>query len=82
MTLLEDFLWDCWVSVDDGDTYLLLSGDLNSRTANIFPELYDNTKEPEFQYTSAPLNTFSRKSEDSVLNNYGEMLLNLCTVFN
>ena len=61
---------------------MLLSGDLNSRTANIFPELYDNTNEPEFQHTSAPLNTFSRKSEDSIHNNYGKMLLNLCTAFN
>ena len=72
--------------IDDGislleeslaDVYLLLCGDLNSRTANEFPVSQSGND----VFARAVGETPVRCSEDSVLNSYGKKLLNMCTAF-
>ena len=75
ISLLEESLADVMLSSDD--VYILLCGDLNSRTAN------------EFSISQSENDVFARDveempvrcSEDSVLNSYGKKLLNMCTAF-
>jgi exonuclease III len=77
IALLEDFLCDCLLSVKY-DIFVILSGDLNSRTSNISCDLEDNMYIFDNQHKSGPLNT-NRNSEDSQVNNYGKLMLNMCT---
>ena len=81
--LLEDCLNDCLVNIDD--FFVLLTGDLNSRTADIsqhFAVGDDDDDEEMFNvyYKSQSVNE-GRSSQDSCMNNYGKLLLNLCTAF-
>ena len=60
-----------------GDIYILLCGDLNSKTAN---EFHISQSENDV-FARAVEETPVRCSEDSVLNSYGKKLLNMCTAF-
>ena len=64
ISLLEESLADVMLSLDD--VYLLLCGDLNSRTANEF--LISQSENDVF--ARAVQETPVRCSEDSVLNSY------------
>ena len=75
ISLLEESLADVMLSLDD--IYLLLCGDLNSRTANEFPI----SQSENDVFARAVEETPVRCSEDSVLNPYGKKLLNMCTAF-
>ena len=57
-------------------TVILLCGDLNGRTSNEFP--VGQSDDDGYIY---PVDETLRCSEDSVLNQYGKMLLNLCIAF-
>eukprot|EP00745_Piridium_sociabile_P007972 TRINITY_DN15335_c0_g1_i4.p1 TRINITY_DN15335_c0_g1~~TRINITY_DN15335_c0_g1_i4.p1 ORF type:complete len:224 (-),score=17.74 TRINITY_DN15335_c0_g1_i4:246-917(-) len=72
--MLEECLTD---SVLLHDVYVILNGDLNSRTSNISRDLsvQDNF---DIQHKSHSLCS-TRRSEDCVLNTYGKLLLNMCT---
>eukprot|EP00745_Piridium_sociabile_P037377 TRINITY_DN67893_c0_g2_i6.p1 TRINITY_DN67893_c0_g2~~TRINITY_DN67893_c0_g2_i6.p1 ORF type:complete len:219 (-),score=13.44 TRINITY_DN67893_c0_g2_i6:162-818(-) len=75
ISVLEDCLIECLIT---RDVYVILNGDLNSRTSNHSQDLlgkntYD--KQCDSQFLS-----IYRNSEDSILNKYGQLLLNVCTV--
>lgn len=74
INLIEECLFDCLLS---RDVYVILNGDLNSRTSNVsqnyFPDNVFN-----MQHKSQSLN-INRRSQDSQINNYGKLLLNVCT---
>ena len=74
-SLLEESLADVTLSLDD--VYLLLCGDLNSRTANKFPI----SQSENDVFACAVEETPVRCSEDSLLNSYGKKVLNMCTTF-
>ena len=57
-----------------------VAGDLNSRTASNSQINSVNDNVFESLQESQPVNQ-NRKSQDSVVNNYGKLLLNLCTTF-
>ena len=81
ISLLEDCLMDCLVS--NTDFHVLLCGDLNSRTSNVFQPLLSKANETFFVSLHKSQSVhFGRKSQDTNLNGYGKMLINLCTVFN
>ena len=69
ISLLEESLADVMLSL--ADVYLLLFGDLNSRTANEF--LISQNENDVF--ARADEETPMRCSEDSVLNSYGEKVI-------
>ena len=75
ISLLEESLADVMLSLDD--VYILLCGDLNSRTANEFPISQSGND----VFTRPVEETPTRCSEDTVLNSFGEKLLNICTTF-
>ena len=75
ISLLEESLADVMLSLDD--VYLLLCGDLNSRTANEFPI----SQSENDVFARAVEETPVRCSEDAVLNSYGKKFLNMCTAF-
>ena len=62
------------------DVYVILAGDLNSRTTSNSQISSMNNNMFESLQESQPVNQ-NRKSQDSVVNNYGKLLLNLCTTF-
>ena len=66
--LLEDCLPDCLISLND--VFVILSGDLNSRTSNISQHITTDTI-VESRSKSSPTN-IDRCSEDGVLNSYGK----------
>ena len=76
IALLEEYLTDCLLTY--GDLCILLCGDLNSRTANFSHYCQGDTNLFDFQYTSHPPSK-DRHSQDEVLNNYGKLMLNMCT---
>ena len=76
--LLEECLTDCMLTLND--VYVILAGDLNSRTASNSQISSMNNNMFESLQESQPVNQ-NRKSQDSVVNNYGKLLLNLCTTF-
>ena len=74
---------NCLVEVinDLNDYYVIITGDLNSRTANASqPVLYDNCVVDDL-CVSQPISD-GRRSQDSVINGFGKSLLNMCTSFN
>ena len=75
ISLLEESLADVMLSLED--VYLLLCGDLNSRTANEFRI----SQSENDVFARAVEETPVRCSEDSVLNSYGKKSLNTCTAF-
>ena len=75
ISLLEESLADVMLSLDD--VYLLLCGDLDSRTANEFPI----SQSENDVFARAVEETPVRCWEDSVFNSYGKKLLNMCTAF-
>ena len=79
ISLLEEFITDC--SQASGDLPVLLCGDLNGRTSNILPERYDESYIYDARHNNDD-ETYTRNSEDTVLNNYGKMLLNMCSAMN
>ena len=76
--LLEECLTDCMLTLND--VYVILAGDLNSRTTSNSQISSMNNNMFESLQESQPVNQ-NRKSQDSVVNNYGKLLLNLCTTF-
>ena len=62
------------------DIFVILSGDLNSRTSDISKHVTTDTVF-DSPCKSSPINA-DRCSEDGVLNNYGKSLLDLCTALN
>ena len=66
ISLLEKSLADAMLSLDN--VYLLLCGDLNSRTANEFP--INQSRNDVF--TRPVVETPTRCSEDTVLNSFGK----------
>ena len=72
--LLEESLFDCLI---DKDVFVLLCGDLNGRTSNVSQVDY-STAALGNEYKSQSL-TYGRCSQDSKINNYGKLLLNMCT---
>ena len=77
IAMLEDFLCDCILAVNS-DVFVILSGDFNSRTCNISCDFDVDMHLPENRLSSGPLKTI-RKSEDTETNNYGKLMLNMCT---
>lgn len=72
--LLEDCLTDYVLTQD---VYVMLNGDLNSRTSNVSQDC--STKIViDMQHKSQSVST-NRCSEDLILNTYGKLLLNMCT---
>ena len=69
ISLLEESLADVMLSLDD--VYLLLCGDLNSRTANEFPI----SQSENDVFARAVQETPVRCSEDSLLNSYGKKVI-------
>ena len=74
--LLEECLTDCLLTLND--VYVILSGDLNGRTSNISHNILSNENIFDSLHKSDSVNS-SRCSQDTVLNNYGKHLLNMCT---
>ena len=71
--LIEDFLIDILMY---REMYVILNGDLNSRTSN----LSQNIAESVFDLNErSQCPTVNRCSEDTHVNNFGKLLLNLCT---
>ena len=62
------------------DVYVILAGDLNSRTASNSQISSMNSNIFDPLQESQPVNQ-NRKSQDSVVYNYGKLLLNLCPTF-
>ena len=77
VSMLENCLVDCVLG--NNDYHILIAGDLNSRTANISQNIsLDNNY---FLQSSHPA-SIGRQSQDSVLNQYGKLLLNMCVALN
>ena len=77
IAVLEEFITDCLLA--RGDVYVLLCGDLNSRTSVVSHHCCrNNSSILDFEHTSHPISVH-RHSEDSTLNSYGKLLLNVCT---
>eukprot|EP00745_Piridium_sociabile_P009494 TRINITY_DN16664_c0_g1_i4.p1 TRINITY_DN16664_c0_g1~~TRINITY_DN16664_c0_g1_i4.p1 ORF type:complete len:158 (+),score=4.55 TRINITY_DN16664_c0_g1_i4:166-639(+) len=76
--LLEEYLTDCLLTY--GDMHVLLCGDLNSRISNLSHHCEGNNGNGvfDFQFTSHPPSV-DRCSQDTGLNNYGKLLINMCT---
>ena len=76
ISLLEEYISDCLLAY--GDLYVLVCGDLNSRAANFSHYSQEDCSVLDLQCTSHPVST-ERHSQDKVLNNYGKLLMNMCT---
>ncbi len=77
INLLEECLVDNILSLDD--VFVFLCGDLNSRTMDIFPNIYNEDDMYEHVLERSDITVrYHRCSEDMVLNGYGKLLLNMC----
>ena len=77
VSMLENCLVDS--ALGNNDYYILITGDLNSRTTNISQSIsIDNN----YSLQSSHPASIGRQSQDSVLNQYGKLLLNMCTALN
>ena len=76
--ILEECLTDCMLTLDN--VYVILSGDLNSRTASN-SQVVSMTDDVFDSLQASHAVNVNRNSQDNVLNNYGKLLLNLCTTF-
>ena len=76
--LLEECLTDCILTLND--VYVIMAGDLNSGTASNSQISSVHNNVFESLQKSLPVNK-NRKSQDSVVNNHGKLLLTLCTTF-
>ena len=76
VALLEEFICDCLLFIKN-DAFVLVSGDFNSRISNISNDFETTMCTFDDLYLSGPLN-HNRNSEDTELNNYGKLLLNMC----
>ena len=64
----------------DNDLYVIITGDLNSRTGNVSqPVTVDNDVFDEMHHN---FDIFERRSQDSIINGFGKTLLNMCTSLN
>lgn len=79
ISILESNLLDYVANI--GDYYIILNGDLNSRTSNISQKICLEKDDFSSCCKSGPI-TKGRKSNDSVINTFGKTLLNFCTAFN
>ena len=77
--LLEECLSDCLLEFSD--VYIVMSGDFNSRTANISPDVAFNSDFTSSLNKSSSIDV-NRNLQDMILNNFGKRLLNLCITFN
>jgi exonuclease III len=75
ISYLEDCLTEKLLS---NDVEILLCGDLNARVAKIIPENID-IESMHHYCNNTFIDTLSRYSEDTVLNNYGKKFLYMCT---
>ena len=71
---LEECLTDCMLTLND--VYVIMAGDLNSKTASNSQINSMNENIFESLQESRPVN-LNRKSKDNVVNNNGKLLLNL-----
>ena len=80
LAYVESCLLD--ITVKYPEDFLICCGDLNSRTANYQIDSTDDNH-PPFSNDFDPHDslTESRNSQDSVLNEFGEMLLEICACF-
>ena len=62
------------------DVYVLVCGDLNSRTGSVVPDVYTDGMVNNNAFLHNDDN-IHRCSQDTVVNNYGRLLLNVCTAF-
>ena len=76
--MLEECLTDCMLTLDNA--YVILSGDLNSGTAS-YSQVVSMTDDVFDSLQASHAVNVNRNSQDNVLNNYGKLLLNLCTTF-
>lgn len=79
IALLENCLIDN--AIADNDVFIILSGDLNSRTANVSHPLSVEDDFFNAVHSSKPAST-GRQSQDNVFNCFGKSLLNMCTTLN
>ena len=75
---LEDYLIDCFREL--GEIPVLICGDLNGRTSDIMPDIYDVDK--IFDHLHDETFLHKRCSEDKVTNTYGKSLLDMCSSLN
>ena len=77
ISMLENCIVDSTLMVND--YYVIVTGDLNSRTSNVS----QNVLSEHFYLhpSSHPVNV-GRQSQDIILNQYGKLLLNMCTSLN
>ena len=75
--IFEEILVDNFLCKND--MYALICGDLNSRTANKVPDV--DQDETMFTFTAQPdtAHTVTRQSQDTDMNSYGKLLLNICS---
>ena len=76
ISLLEDCLTDCALGKD---LHIIVCGDFNSRTSNFTPDLSFSSN-IDIQCKSQSC-VSERHSEDTYLNNYGKLFLNVCAAF-
>ena len=77
--LLENCLFDN--ALVNNDLFVLLSGDLNSRTSNISQYVTIEDDFIESLHLSGT-NSVGRKSQDGMFNSFGKSLINMCTSLN
>ena len=78
ISMLENCLVDSALTL--GDYHVILSGDLNGRTSNI-SQAFSFDDDFDLLNSSCPTSVY-RQSQDMVLNQYGKLVLNMCTTLN
>ena len=75
---LEDCIFDNVLL--DNDVYVILNGDLNSRTANVSQSI--SSEHDAIYNVQENENNIQRMSQDTNINTFGKSLLFMCTVLN
>ena len=79
LEILEDVLLKTYLEKDN--VYILIAGDLNSRTKDLVPDLLAHESSFPFSLHEDRRNDVHRCSQDKTLNSYGKKLLDLCSSF-
>ena len=77
VSLLENCLVDNVLL--DKDVYIIVNGDLNSRTSNISQSISFDPNHEDFLRTHVNDDPITRKSQDKTINSFGKSLLSMCT---
>ena len=64
----------------DNDLFLIVTGDLNSRTGNVSQPI--TVENDIFDEMHRKDDTFERRSQDNAINGFGKTLINMCTSLN